>query len=1161
MRLDRVLLAAAVCGLARLGVAAQPAGTKTFTIREPFGLAWGPDRVSYPVELPEGMAVPGRVAVQDANGILVPAQLSDPYELHELPPEHGVLRGATLSFMVSLKPNEVGQWTYTPDIGARKPPATDLRVVEGKGVIELATSKFGIRLIGGAKTFPAPIAADQVPAPIQAIRLSDGKWIGRGWWQTERPCLGYSATVMEKGPVFACVALSYQFADNTAYKATVELSAGQDVAIVSEEFNLSEGKRYEMPELGGVRPGDTFQYVLPSFGSKKQAMMWDWWCQTHGKVPSPNCYNFSFYAGLEPDSCEWHGRMYHEAAKAGDGGLTYARDSRVISLNAYLQWGEDESLYFGAYNSKNPKEEVAIVALRPSQWVHPDINPHPIKTLVQYVQTNNLWIERRTKPDLFLRAPTCLGKRVYGIGVLPRAEQADEKGNKVVGSDIMLRHIRLGRLELNHVEQWDLDYDEPSKYPRLFVDAGDVERFRARVQKHLPDLQHIRWVNYLCKDDPKTGQQLLDETLAGLEKFVHTFATTDYGHMMYAINTGVLAHQADVALAVPHISPEQRAKILRLVAANLYNSLSPDYVPPREAGFAWGSANMMSQLRARAALMASLLPNHPEGKIWRSYLTEWMTAYVESQVNPHGATLECPHYSGMVFELGIVPLLAMSRCGDKIDFSAALARFRAAARVRMGTLLPWDLRGAFRSCPPIGDGYHAPDGTFAIMAALFEKDDPPLAKNLMWAVSETGRALGGHPTQTGLLIDPGKEAVQPDLASEHYAGMGFVMRNGFPRHDETCLIVTAGSFSVGHGHSDRGAFILYSKGAPLMVDFAAMYTPSIGEAWLHPGGISFNHDETVRPCPGRDKPGCYYTGKVWQDHKVEPFTSLEPGWDPQAKDLDEAFGKVERFATLPAADYAEMTRPIRYLNRVPYALPETHNQLVTRGEAEDVWAKQPFTWTRRYVLVKSPDPMGHNYLVFRDDLGGNKDLTPALNLWALADRLEVRGPAVSYAGQHGVDLDCYVAEPRAFTHRTHRVSHPCGFGFAGHYEKTFGRKFEEAQILCQIPQAPGKGGYFVAIVPRKRGEPAPTFNAILDSKAVDEGKAIRVAFPDRVDTVVLMNQPGEAVVEGLLLQGTAFLVTKEQAKLTVTMLAPGSVKRQGKELLSGEAARTIEVAP
>jgi len=1159
MRLRLTCALTLLAGLFALsGFAAE---TRTFTIREPFGLAWGPDRVSYAVEFPDGkVVILCATVVLDANGKLQVAQFSDitPW------PGGKFIRHAALSFMAALKPDEVGQWTWSTVQPAGQHPVTKIRVAERPDGIELTTGKLGIRLAGGSRTFPAPVPADQVPAPIQAVRLADGKWIGKGWWKTELPCVGYRGTLVEQGPVFARVLLEYDFADGEArrtYRATVELSAGQDVAIVSEEFDLSKGKRYPMPELSGVKPGDLFEYVMPTFASKKAAMMWDWWSQTHGRVPSPNAYCFSLYGGLEPDSCEWSGRMYHEAAKPGDGGLAYGKDGRVISLNAYFQWGEDESYYFAAYNSKKPETALALIALRPSQWLHPDINPHPVKTLVQYTQTNNLWIERRTAPDLFLRAPVGLGKRVYGIGVLPRTERPDAEGKKtVVASDAMLRHVRLGRLDLDRVKDWVLDYEEASKYPRLFVDAGDLDRMRLRVQKHLANLQHIRWISYLCKNDPKVGKQLVEETVTGLQKFVEHFATSDYGHMMYAINTGVLAHQADVALAVPEITPEQRAKILRYVAANLYNSLSPDYVPPREAGFAWGSANMMSQLRARAGLMASLLPNHPEGKAWRSYLTEWLTGYAESQINAGGATLECPHYSSMVFELGIVPLLAMGRCGE-IDMAPAIARYRAAARTRLGTLLPWDLRGNFRSTPPIGDGYYDSDGTFATMAALFEKADPKLAKELMWGVAESGRSWGGHPTPIGLLLDPDREIVPPDLGSEHYAGMGFVMRSGFPRKDETFFLSTAGSFSVGHGHSDRGAWIFYSKGAPLMVDFAAMYTPSIGEAWLHAGGLSFDHDETLKDCPGRDQPGCFYTGKVWQEHKTEPFTCLEPGWDPQAKDLDEAMGKVETFVTLPTADFAVMRRPIRYLNRVPYMLPETHGQLVTRGESGEHWAKEPFVWTRRYILVKSPDPMGIHYLVFRDDLSGNKEFRPALNLWCLAQKLSVVAQGASWMGQHEVDLDCFVAEPRGFTHRTHRVSHKNGFGFGSYYQKEFGKPFEEAQILCQIPQEPGKGGYFAALVPRKRGEMPPIVNAVLDSKAVDEGHAILLVFPNRADTVLLTNQPVKTVLETVVVEGTAFVVTKTPLKLTVTMLAPGTVTHRGRELLAGDTPGTIDVVP
>ncbi|HOF89345.1 MAG TPA: hypothetical protein PLZ36_14770, partial [Armatimonadota bacterium] len=701
-----VLLALAACALLPAGAAV----TQRFSITEPFGLAWGPDRVSYAVEFPPGQVSPKGVALTDAAGRPVAAQLSD---VTYWDAKRTRVKTATVSFMATLRPRETGAWTLTAGTKAVTQPKTDLKAEAARAALVLTTAKTGIRLPVGAMTYAKPMAAAGVPAPIQGIRLRDGRWIGSGWWETERPCLGYSATLTDAGPVFARVALRYTFAEETFYHATVELNAGQDLAIITEEYNLAQGKRYPMPEQGGAKPGDTFALVPPRFASAADEMMWDWWCPSQGLVPSPNCYRFAFYGGLQPDSAEIHGRTPHEYMKPGDGGLSYGADGRVISLNAWSQWVGDESFYFGAYNAKGGADELAIVALRPGAWLHPDLDPHPNKTLKQYVQTNNLWIDRATKPDLILRAPTMLGKRVYGIGVLRRAPvttTADtnlpvsfgdaptgvvpslDKDNapKVktqTGTEIMLRHIRLGRLELNTMKDWVVDYPEASPYPRLFVDAGDLARMRNRAKQNLADQQHLRWVRWLNDGKPETGQQLINESLAFLTQFCQTFALTDYGHMMYAINTGTIAHQVDTALAVPEITPEQRAQLLRLSALNLYNSLSDNYVPPRRAGFGWGSANMQAQLRARGALMAALLPNHPNGAAWRRYLAAWVTAYTESQVNPAGATLECPHYGGMAVELGVVPLLALNRDGE-IDAAAAIARYRAAARHRLGTLLP-----------------------------------------------------------------------------------------------------------------------------------------------------------------------------------------------------------------------------------------------------------------------------------------------------------------------------------------------------------------------------------------------------------------------------------------------------------------------------------------
>ena len=76
------------------------------------------------------------------------------------------------------------------------------------------------------------------------------------------------------------------------------------------------------------------------------------------------------------------------------------------------------------------------------------------------------------------------------------------------------------------------------------------------------------------------------------------------------------------------------------------------------------------------------------------------------------------------------------------------------------------------------------------------------------------------------------------------------------------------------------------------------------------------------------------------------------------------------------------------------------------------------------------------------------------------------------------------------------------------------------------------------LMPRKAGEPAPTFATALD------GNGVCVTFADgRVDTLVLMAQPREGTVEGQKLAGHAFLVSRApEGTVTVTALEAGTVK-------------------
>jgi hypothetical protein len=85
-------------------------------------------------------------------------------------------------------------------------------------------------------------------------------------------------------------------------------------------------------------------------------------------------------------------------------------------------------------------------------------------------------------------------------------------------------------------------------------------------------------------------------------------------------------------------------------------------------------------------------------------------------------------------------------------------------------------------------------------------------------------------------------------------------------------------------------------------------------------------------------------------------------------------------------------------------------------------------------------------------------------------------------------------------------------------------------VQLRIPQTKRDGGYFVAMVPVKQGEPPPQFATLAN------GRAIRLTFPDRTDTIVLQQEPGEVDLGAQKVKGTAVLVTEQGGKRTVTDL-------------------------
>ena len=1134
-----VLLIVAAAGISRA------AETRTLEIREFLGHTWTNELDSCRLEFKPGQCWPHGIRLFDEAGKALPVQLTD-LKTHP----DGSLASGTLWFLVDKLPARGKRsWTFEGGRKGDKPPRyrPDLALDLRKDFCEITTSKVGVRLLAGSQRLDPPLPADKAPVPLQAIRLRGGAWIGRGRWDTEPACTGYQALVVAEGPVFAEACVRVNFAGDKHYTATYRVVAGQEVVLVEEEFDLGDPKRF----------------VLPDY-DERYRLMWDWWAQTHGRSPSPNNLIFSLYdaKSFAPDTARWFGHHATIPERGKGGGADFAIDytkSRLdITLNSWLQWGDDESVFYTAWNKANPTDALAVVAIRPSKWIHPDLLPHSPGFIKQHTQTNNIGVWVSPPPDLYLRSPVNRGKRAYLLAALDAKTDVGPDPTKPDRSAQLL--VQYGHKPLDKIKDWVLGWQASGAHPRLFCKPGDLAALRKRAEsqpEHFQHMKHRAVFRYLATGDDKEAVKAFEEAMTRLRDLV-TRSLEGFGphdgtsnHMMWGWRMHDMGAELDVALASPAITPDQRREAQAVLAYIQHAAWDPDHFPGRENGFAWGSANQGSTMMTGRALWAKLLADHPLAKQWAADGAKFAIYDLERYLHPaSGVAMECPAYAATAVTANLTVLFALQ---DMADVSPVLSRLRALARWRLDTQPPPDPRFGLRTLPTLGDSPYHGDNIIGLLGMALLKSDPELAANCLWAFRQGGEQGAGFVDRL-FLIDNSLPDTAPRVASRQFPGVGAVLRTGTLAPDETYLCYYHGSFSFGHYHSDQGQLIFYAKGAPLMMDFGSQYQPSIRQACFH-NTISYNHREWPEPkkCPGRDTPGCFYTGKRWFGHDVEPFTCLEYAFDETSPDPSGSLGEIKEFAALPAADYARGEQPQRFFHTVPY-----------RYEKPDCFAGfdfgkptevPPFLWSRQVILVKDADPKGTSYLLVHDDLSGNQRLEPAFNLWSLTKGVEPRGdqPFHTLSGQWGVDLDVFVAEPASPRIGFGELAHQNASVNADRFKRLHNRPFEERQSLFRILGKPGDG-FTVAIYPRKPDEPKPQFARLAGVPGV------KVTMPNETHWVIASRTPVTFSEGPLSFSGTAAVVKQfADGRASLTLLAPGKLSL-GALTLESDKPATREAA-
>jgi len=1113
------LILVLLLGITSIAFAAPP--ERKFTLKEYLGHSWTNELVHYEVAFAAGECWPQSIQLLNSNNAPVPVQLSN-VTLHP----GGSIAKATVWFLVSLSPNGTQTFTFSGSAKHGKPPklTTDLALVKEAHTAILATSNLAVRVLDDTLCYYQPQPTTEVPAPLQALCLRNGVWTGRGWLRTRLRCTGYTATVTDDGPVFKKIVIRYAFvtpanwtrATAPFYEMSIRMAAGQEIAYITEEYNL----------------GDPTVYQEPQFHNEKEAMLWGNWAPRSHEAPENFC--FSLYGAFHPT----YARTISYAVSPEKGAssnacseneypLSFAKNRLEFTLTPWSRELPDQSMIYTVYQKGDPHSDiVSILPCMAGRWRNPDMLPHDSKQVTQYTDTNDIRIYSSSRPDLYLCAPLSLGRREWAIAVLHNPGILTNACDYTTDAKLLRKY---GAYPLDKVKDWQLEWPETAYYPHLSTAPSNTGAEQARLNALQTSSEAVQKVY-------KAFLTELDRAIAVAMDWPSGGDRTDLDH--FPLTMMADAEKADQLLAATALTADQRKALRARVAFLGYLLWDDEYLPSRKAGYGWGTAEMPLHVYEGRAMVTALLADHPMAKQWAAASTQFFTYALEGYFSADGSPRACPHYMN---EEGIALFSAfngLTNSGLSADLVKSLPHFRQFARFTIDMMPPIDLRFQQRIIPTEGESCWEGNQLAVPLAGLLQKSDPQLARELLGIALSSGAS-----PESIRALSPNLTPVVPQLNSVAYPGYGAFLRSGAGSSAESYLQVRFGNFTIDHTNNDGGAFTWYARGVPLSVDFATMNSPRISSPWWH-NALSFNHVEHDPPlaCPGRDLPGCFYTGKGWVEHRVEPHTALAPVPDDTMSNPAEVFGHIATYAMQPGADYLCGEAERRSFVKLPYYTRENGDPdpWTSRAGCEQVTLAHPFQWTRQMLFVKDDTPEGPNYLYVTDDLRGNSELEPAFNFWCLATNVVQNRRQLFLNGQFGIDLDMVVVEP---------ASGRIQIGEWGHHQTHLvgGSGLNENQKLVRVFGNTDGGGFRILFYPREANEPMPRVDSL------EHGALVRVMLPDQTHWLLLSKTPITVTDGPVKLTGTAAVVKRWQdGRIRLILLAPGKVECAGKVLESAQ---------
>ncbi len=1118
-------------------------------LRDYLNHTWSDELISYPLD--KGLAGAKAVQAKDEAGTAVPTQISD----------------GRVYLLLTLPANAEKKITIEPADSPVLPPKPAAIRAEADALI-LDSGTVSFKLPAGEKKYDPPADPANVPGPLLGVRLGGaGAWIGKSWLETPVKVKSFKTTVGPNGPLFAEATVDYTFEGDRHYTFNVRVVAGQNAAVISEHMD--------------VNPGD--RYVLLKYSNDADASSWEWWnladsehmLPGQGRNEQPANAVFSFYSGLEPNQCRWTaGRPTHPRKGVDADGkptvmqesgelyapLTYEDDERFNRLTGWwLNSFSDRSYSFTFFNDAKPAAPaVSLLMGRPSRNVNPHMNPPPEPWIKILTGLNDMRIWTLKEKDLRVFAPICLGSREWLLMLEPQSDLRP-KGDKQV-SNAFRRVLSHSWYPLEKVKDWTFDWPEPANaWPRLFCNAGDMDEMKKRVAAATGEMAKSQLIPAIYKTGG-TPDAMAKQALERLEGAVKGALWADGHGSINWFHASLHMMQAmplwEAAMATPGIDPAVRAKIKAYGAFVAHRAWDDDYWPPKETANGWGSANMGTLAAGARVLCAAAMAGHPDQQRWLKRCRGYLDGNMIGLMGEDGSGLSCPHYLGASTDPVLYMALALKYGGNYNCFKED-PRWPKFCQFMIDILTPPDPRS-----PLIGGQYGLPfgakldpgvknrrniwplghtsrtetTGILDMLALGMQGQDEKLAGALRYMSSEMGATSSGAFVAYALISNSTSQPVPPELKSRWYPQYGAILRDGRPAED--WFAIRYSKFAFDHFQSDMGAFTLFAKGVPLMMDFGSMYSPENGQPVYH-NRVSWDVQEgTPKPCPGNQKDGCFYKGLTFFEHTVEPWTCKAEAFGEGQAPTD-AFGEITAFSSTAGADFLLGKTDVKTLQTLPYFETTSAASAPDPNQKRILEKIAPFAWERRVLFAKPQNEIDPLFILVRDDFSAPCP-PPMISYWVMATDLKFDGARAVATGQFGVDLDLYCAQPASPQFAQWQWEH-----------KNWGG---EKQLCVRIPQNEGKP-VLVALCPRKAGETPPAFAAI----AGGNGVKIAGPQPDTANFAFLAPSKVEFTEGDVRFSGTAGAVRSAPTGATLVLSAPGSASAPGISLEStGSASLTLQ---